>query len=147
MLSILSQSVFDKLPYKPLLRIAVIPVLVFLSPVSHYSLHSRGEIFARLQFSGGTHSYHAPFLICDNVLPPLECILGCDFLLSHQFNLILHDSRCFLEDPQGKPLILPGAEDSIQPSTADTLLFEQSLHKGPVPLTLITSIIIQLEVR
>ena len=103
MLSILSQSVFDTLPDKPLLRIALIPMLVFLSPVSHYSLHSRGEIFARLQFSGGTHSYHTPFLICDNVLPPLECILGWDFLLSHQLKLILKDSRYFLEGPHSKP--------------------------------------------
>ena len=37
---------------------------------------------------------------------------------------------------------MPGAEDSIPPSTADTLMFEQSLHKGPVPLTLVSSIII-----
>ena len=42
----------------------------------------------------------------------------------------------------GKPPILPGAEDSIQPSTADTLVFEQSLHKVPVLLTLVSSIII-----
>ena len=37
---------------------------------------------------------------------------------------------------------MPGAEDSTPPSTADTLMFEQSLHKGPVPLTLVSSIII-----
>ena len=37
---------------------------------------------------------------------------------------------------------MPCAEDSIPPSTADTLVFEQSLHKGPVPLTLVSSIII-----
>ena len=37
---------------------------------------------------------------------------------------------------------MPGAEDSIPPSPADTLLFEQSLHNGPVPLTLVSSIII-----
>jgi len=37
---------------------------------------------------------------------------------------------------------LPGAEDSIPPSPADTLVFEQSLHKGPVPLTPVSSIII-----
>ena len=37
---------------------------------------------------------------------------------------------------------MPGAEDSIPPSPADTLVFEQSLHKGPVPLTLVSSIII-----
>ena len=37
---------------------------------------------------------------------------------------------------------MPGAEDSIPPSPADTLLFEQSFHKGPVPLTLVSNIII-----
>ena len=37
---------------------------------------------------------------------------------------------------------MPGADDSIPPSPADTLVFEQSLHKGPVPLTLVSSIII-----
>ena len=91
---------------------------------------------------GSTHSYHTTFLICDIVLPPLEYILGWDFLLSHQFTLILRDSRYFLEGPHGKAPILPGAEDSIPASTADTLMFEQSLHKGPVPLTLVSSIII-----
>ena len=105
-------------------------------------MHSRGEFLARLEFSGSTHSYHTPFLVCNNVLPPLECILGWDFLLSHQFNLILHDSRYFLEGQHGKSPILPGAEGPIPPSTADTLVFEQSLHKGPVPLTLVSSIII-----
>ena len=105
-------------------------------------MHSRGAIVARLHFSGRTHSYHTPFLICDNVLPQLQCVLGWDFLLSHQFNLILHDSRYFLEGPHGKYPILPGAEDSIPPSPADTLVFEQSLHKSPIPLTLVSSIII-----
>ena len=37
---------------------------------------------------------------------------------------------------------MPGAEGPIPPSTADTLVFEQSFHKGPVPLTLVSSIII-----
>ena len=68
--------------------------------------------------------------------------MGWDFLLSHQFNLILHDSRYFLEGYHGKSPILLGAEGPISPSTADTLVFEQSLHKGPVPLTLVSSIII-----
>ena len=70
------------------------------------------------------------------------CIWGWDFLLSHQFNLIVQDSRYFLKGLYGKSPILPGAEDPIPPSTADTFVFEQSLHKGPVPLTLFSSIII-----
>ena len=139
MLSMLSQSVFDKLPDKPLLHSSDSNSCI---SITGQSLHSQGAIFARLQFSGSTHSYHTPFLICDNVLPPLQCILGWDFLLSHQFNLILHDSRYFLEGPHGKSPIVPGAEDSIPPSPADTLVFEQSLHKGPVLLTLVSSIII-----
>ena len=139
MLSILSQSVFDKLPDKPLFRSSDSNVGI---SITGQSLHSRGEFLARLEFSGSTHSYHTPFLVCNNVLPPLECILGWDFLLSHQFNLILHDSRYFLEGQHGKSPILPGAEGPIPPSTADTLVFEQSLHKGPVPLTLVSSIII-----
>ena len=65
-----------------------------------------------------------------------------EFLLSHQFDLILHDSRYFLEGPHGKSPILHGAKDSFPPSTADSLVFEQSLHKGPVPLTLVSSVII-----
>jgi len=139
MLSILSQSVFDKLPDKPFLHRSDSNSCI---PITGQSLHSLGAIFARLQFSGSTHSYHTPFLICDNVLPPLQCILGWNFLLLHQFNLILHDSRYFLEGPYDKCPILPGAEDSIPPSPADTLVFEQSLHKGPVPLTPVSSIII-----
>ena len=144
MLSILSQSVFDKLPDTPLLRSRESNSCI---SITGQSLHSRGAIFARLQFSGSTHSYHIPFLICDNVLLPLECILAWDFLLSYQYNLILYDSRYILKGPHGKSPMLPGAEDFIPPSTADTLVFEQSLHKGPVPLTLISGIIIQLEVR
>ena len=66
MLSILSQSVFDKLPDKPLLRSS--------DSITGQSLHSRGEFLARLQFSGSTHSYHTPFLVCNNVLPPLMCV-------------------------------------------------------------------------
>ena len=139
MLSILSQSVFDKLPDKPLLRRSDSNSCISITGLS---LHSWGEIFARLQFSGSAHSYHIPFLICNNVLPPLQCILGWDFLLSHQFNSTLHDSRHLLAGPHGKSPILPGAEDSIPPSTADTLVFEQSLHKDPVPLSLVSSIII-----
>ena len=68
--------------------------------------------------------------------------MGWDFLLSHHFNVVLHDSRYFLEGPHGKSPILPGAEGPILSSTADTLVFEQSLHRGPVPLTLVSSIIL-----
>ena len=139
MLSILSQSIFDKLPDKPLLHSSDSNACI---SITGQSLQSWGKFLARLQFPGSTHSYNTPFLICDNVLAPLECILGWDFLLSHQFNLVLHDSRYFLEGPHGKSSILPGAEGPIPPSTADTLVFEQSLHRGPVPLTLVSSIIL-----
>ena len=47
--------------------------------------------------------------------------------------------KVFLEGPHGKSPILLGAEDSIPSSTAYTLVFEQSLHKGPVPPTLVSS--------
>ena len=97
MLSILSQSIFDKLPVNALLHSSDSNACI---SITGQSLQLRGEFLAHLQLSGSTHSYHIPFLICDNVLAPLGMFM------------------------------------------ADTLVFEESLHRGPVPLILVSSIII-----
>ena len=139
MVFILSPSVLDRLPDKPLLRNSDSNTCI---SITGQSLSSQGEILGHLQFSGSSHFYHTRFVICSNVLQPLECILSWDFLLSNQLHLLLHNSGYFLEGSHGKSPILPAVKDPIALSPVDSPGLEQSFHRGSVPLTLVSSIII-----
>ena len=44
------------------------------------SLHTLGSSVIELSFSNNTKCYEGKFLICNNMLQPVQCILGWDFL-------------------------------------------------------------------
>ena len=44
-----------------------------------------------MSFAGSYVMYHWDFLICDNVLEPLRCILGLDCILANRLQLTISE--------------------------------------------------------
>ena len=111
-------------------------------PISGQPLKSFGEFSGRLQFSGSNYVYMGNFIVCGNKIQPLQCILGWDFLTSHNLQLQINKSRYFMSGPHGITAIAPQVNQFRHKSASSKPLFTQSTHLGPVPVKLVSSIII-----
>ena len=89
------------------------------------------------------------FLICNNVLQPLQCILGWDFIVSHRLQLSILGGTYFLVGPRGSTALTPlrpasspapsnlSAGTSANPSEErNQPFFLQSPTWGPIKVTL-----------
>ena len=116
--------------------------------VTGQPLSSSSVIGAQVVFPGSNYVYEGDFLICDNVLPPLQCILGWGFIVSHHLQLSILGESYVLVGPHGStPLtpLLSSATPSSSPilpagmyanSSPDSPFFPQ-LHKwGAAKVTL-----------
>ena len=116
-------------------------------------LSSSSVIVAHVVFPGSNYIYEGDSLICDNVLQPLQCILGWDFIASHHLQLSILGDNSVLVGPHGStpltplppyaipsspPIISAGMDANSSPGGGPPL-FSQ-LHKwGPAKVTLQSS--------
>ena len=91
MTSILSQKAFQQIIQQIPPRDMVTPLNKSISnscvPATGKPLNSLGTSFVKMSFPNSSDCYQDEFLICDNVLHPLQCILGWDFFVSNQLQL------------------------------------------------------------
>ena len=116
-----------------------------------------GVVQASLQLSCGEGvSYTGSFLVCSNLLPPLECILGWDFLTSNELSILGHGSSYFLRGSHGSAPLTPCTSlseecpTSLSPAVergACPIMLTQSPSRGPVPVTLSDNVLIPSRVE
>ena len=70
-------------------------------------LNSSFSIAASLSFPGSDFTYQGDFLVCDNVLLPLDCVLGWDFLTANYLQLAVLGGSYSLVGPHGATPITP----------------------------------------
>ena len=111
-----------------------------------------GALQATVSFSRGTDvSYSGTFLVSRHLCKPLQCILGWDFLTTNCLSLTYNCNGAYcLTGESGDIPLIPQEEFSAYPSLShpenspehsqNQVLFNQSQHKGPVPITLTESI-------
>ena len=116
--------------------------------VTGQALNSLGSTVIPLCFPGSTIMYDCDFLICDNMLEPLQCILGWDFIRANNLQLIVLDASYFLVGPHGSTPLTPvstplGPHSQQRSTTASTLSsldsstkLTQSSSQGPVAVVL-----------
>ena len=121
--------------------------------VTGQALASSRSMVTQLAFPGSQYRYEGEFLICDNMLQPLQCILGWDFIVSHHLQLSILGDSFVLVGPHGStpltPLPLPAASHPPSNLLGGTYaypspreegpLFSQSPMWGPVKVTLQTN--------
>ena len=105
-----------------------------------------GVVQASLQLSCGEGvSYTGSVLVCSTLLPPLECMLGWDFLTSNELSILGHGSSYFLRGSHGSATLTPCTSlseefpTSLSPVVergACPIMLTQSPSRGPVPVTL-----------
>ena len=110
-------------------------------------LKSEGSASITLSLPDSDFLYPNEFLVCSNLLHPLECVLGWDFLTFYSLQLsILGESYC-LVGPHGctplKPLPFPAnpqyqgySASATQISREELPVFVQSHDYGPVFVTI-----------
>ena len=120
--------------------------------VTGQALNSLGTAAIQLCFSGSTVAYDCDFLICDNMLEPLECILGWDFIRANSLQLTVSDASYFLVGPHGSTPLTPVSKHlgphSCQISTTASSLstpdppsrLTQSSTQGPAAVVLASNI-------
>ena len=112
---------------------------------------------ASLELSCGERvNYAGTFLVCSNLLSPLECILGWDFLARNGLSIIVNRSSYFLA---GSHVTAPLSPCTSLTKDCHTYLFPvvergssfvlltQSPSRGPVPVTLTTNVLIPSRVK
>ena len=146
MKSILSQEAFQQIMEQNPPTAMVTPLDRSISnpcvSITGQSLNTLGSSVIQLSLPNTTNCYEGKFLICNNVLQPLQCILGWDFFVANQLE-ISYSGNCYhLVGPQGTtPLSLLPHSSQQCASTASTLpVFTQSLAQGPVNVVLTTAI-------
>ena len=102
--------------------------------------------------------YQGDFLVCDNVLPRLDCVLGRDFLVSNHLHLAVLGDSYSLVGPHGSTPLTPFLHSpqpyttepscsfsatSNQPIQDNLPIFVQSSDQGPGFVTLESDIAIQ----
>ena len=141
MKSILHKSVFDKISLhsRPVISSSCSNQCV---SVTGQSLRSYGEFQGQLQFSDGGHIYDIPLLVCDNLLEPLQCILGWDFLKFNHLELAFDQSQYFIVGRHGHTPVTPIHPSGKLGAKCDFPTFEQCATRGPVKVKLVSSIVI-----
>ena len=111
-------------------------------------LNSSGSVTVSLFFPDSEFLYEVEFVVCDNVLPPLDCLLGWDFLMFYSLQLTVLGDSYSLVGPHGSTPIIPWQPALRPPSYSCSinfsaareeifLVFEQSSSQGPIILTLV----------
>ena len=83
--------------------------------VTGQPLSSSRLMVAQIVFPGSTYVYEGDFLICDNVLQPLQCILGWDFIVSHHLQLSIFGDNYVLVGPHAVAFLRGGQEGPWPP--------------------------------
>ena len=154
MKSFISSRVYAELRPRP-------PVDVFTGnscvSITGQPLSVEGVVHASLELSCGERvNYAGAFLVCSNLLSPLECILGWDFLARNGLSIIVNRSSYFLAGSHVTAPLTP-----CTPLTKDcptylfpvvergssSVLLTQSPSRGPVPVTLTTNVLIPSRVE
>ena len=118
--------------------------------VTGQPLTSSHSIFAQLAFPGSPYLYEGEFLVYSNVLQPLQCILGWDFIVSHRLQLSFLGGGYVLVGPHGNTPLTPLPPSAIPPPPSKVSagthtppyqggsqsLFSQSPTWGPVKVSL-----------
>ena len=110
-------------------------------------LSGEGVVHASLELSCGEKvNYAGTFLVCSNLLSPLECILGWDFLARNGLSIIVNRSRpltpCTSLTKDFPTYLFPVVERG-----SSSILLTQSPSRGPVPVTLTTNVLIPSRVE
>ena len=66
-----------------------------------------GSMIAQFAFPGSQYLYEGKFLICNNMLQPLQCILSWDFIVSHRLQLSILGGTYVLMGPHGSTALTP----------------------------------------
>ena len=117
--------------------------------VTGQPLLSSGSMIAQLAFPGSQYLYEGECLIC-NVLQPLQCILGWDFIVSHRLQLSILGGTYVLVGPHGSTALKPLPPSAPSPASSNLSagtssnppiggnqpLFLQSPTLGPVKASL-----------
>ena len=111
MKSFISSSVYERLlsscaPQKqppPLLR----SIANQCVSITGQRLNSSGSITVTLSFPGSAFLYAVEFVVCNNVLSPLECVLGWDFFTLYSLQLTVLGDSYSLVGPHGSTPIIP----------------------------------------
>ena len=104
--------------------------------VTGQPLSSSSVIVAQVVFPGSNYVYEGDFLICDNVLQSLQCILGWDFIVSHHLQLSILGESYVLVGPHGSTPLTP-LPPSATPSSSPILssgMCANSSPEGDLPL-------------
>ena len=154
MKSFISSRVYAELRPRP-------PIDVFASnscvSITGQPLSVEGVVHASLELSCGEGvSYAGTFLVCSNLLSPLECILGWDFLIRNGLSIIVNGSSYFLTGSHGNAPLTPCtslAKDCpthlfpVVERGASPIILTQSPSRGPVPVTLSANVLIPSRVE
>ena len=101
------------------------------------SSNSLGTSFVKMSYCNSSDCYQGEFLICDNVLQLLQCILGWDFFVSNQLQLTISENCYHIFGPHGKthlasPQLFSYSSQQHSPVASTLPVFAQSLSQGPV---------------
>ena len=154
MKSFISSRVYAELRPRP-------PIDVFAGnscvSITGQPLSVEGVVHASLELSCGEGvSYAGTFSVCSNLLPPLECILGWDFLIRNGLSIIVNGSSYFLTGSHGNAPLTPCtslAKDCpthlfpVVERGASPIILTQSPSRGPVPVTLSANVLIPSRVE
>ena len=105
MKSLISSRIYGEIRPRP-------PIDVFAKSncisITRQPLAVMGVVQANLQLSCGDEcAYEGTFLVCSKLLPPLECILGWDFLTRNGLSIIVNGSNYLLSGAQGNVPLTP----------------------------------------
>ena len=117
--------------------------------VTGQPLNFSGLLVTQFSLPGCDYSYEVEFMVCSNLLQPLKCILGWDFIVAHKLQLSVLGGSYGLVGPHGCTPLTPWASPSGTLSTCSAPsrtpreepppCFTQSTSQGPVKLALVDS--------
>ena len=152
--SFISSRVYARL--RPRQHVDVFDGNSFVS-ITGQPLRFNGAVQASLQLSCGEGvRYTGSFSVCSNLLPPLECILGWDFLTRNQLSVLGHGCSYFLRGSHGSAPLTPCTSlseecpTSLSPAVergACPIMLTQSPSRGPIPVTLCENVLIPSRVE
>ena len=102
-------------------------------------LTSSGSAIVSLSFPQSDFMYSIEFLVCDNLLPPLQCVLGWDFLTFYSLQLAVFEGSYCLVGPHGCTSLTPWSPAVAHPQPPPLQnglpVFVQSSDYGPAYVT------------
>ena len=118
--------------------------------VTGQPLRFSGTMVTKFALPGCDYSYDVKFMVCNNLLQPLQCILGWDIIVAHKLQLSFLGGSYGLVGPHGFTPLNPWnslstsfptcpAQSSF-PREESSPCFMQSTSQGPVTLALVDSI-------